>query len=166
MDGAEVLSQRSILVCFAHPDDELSWVVRGLARLHSDPLGALTDFDAALAAGREKGHLTQDELIDALHSVELTPEVLAALLARFVVRHFWLAGRIRLVGDDTVDEHRGKKVFGKGRHRDAVRSSHSYTAFRYGHKWVVLAILVRLPFTTSGTPRICTSTIDPLLRRR
>jgi RNA polymerase primary sigma factor len=40
------------------------------------------DFDAALAAGREKGHLTQDELIDALHSVELTPEVLAALLAR------------------------------------------------------------------------------------
>ena len=38
------------------------------------------DFDAALAAGREKGHLTQDELIDALHSVELTPEVLAALV--------------------------------------------------------------------------------------
>ena len=40
------------------------------------------DFDAALAAGREKGHLTQDELIDALHAVELTPEVLASLLAR------------------------------------------------------------------------------------
>jgi RNA polymerase primary sigma factor len=40
------------------------------------------DFDAALAAGRQKGHLTQDELIDALHAVELTPEVLAALLAR------------------------------------------------------------------------------------
>jgi RNA polymerase primary sigma factor len=40
------------------------------------------DFDAALAAGREKGQLTQDELIDALHAVELTPEVLAALLAR------------------------------------------------------------------------------------
>jgi RNA polymerase primary sigma factor len=40
------------------------------------------DFDAALAAGRAKGQLTQDELIDALHAVELTPEVLAALLAR------------------------------------------------------------------------------------
>ncbi len=40
------------------------------------------DFDAALAVGRQKGHLTQDELIDALHAVELTPEVLAALLAR------------------------------------------------------------------------------------
>jgi RNA polymerase primary sigma factor len=40
------------------------------------------DFDAALAVGKEKGQLTQDELIDALHAVELTPEVLAALLAR------------------------------------------------------------------------------------
>src|SRR3984957_13986442 len=40
------------------------------------------DFDAALAAGREKGHLTPDELIEALHNVELTPEVLGQLLAR------------------------------------------------------------------------------------
>jgi RNA polymerase primary sigma factor len=40
------------------------------------------DFDAALAAGRQKGHLTQDELIEALHAVELTPEVLGTLLAR------------------------------------------------------------------------------------
>jgi RNA polymerase primary sigma factor len=40
------------------------------------------DFDAALAAGREKGTLTPDELIEALHNVELTPEVLRVLLAR------------------------------------------------------------------------------------
>jgi hypothetical protein len=51
-----------------------------------------------------------------------------------------------LNGDDTLDEHRGKKVYGKGRHRDAVRSSKNYTAFRYGHKWVVLAVLVSFPF--------------------
>ena len=48
---------------------------------------------------------------------------------------------MRLCGDDTVDEHRGKKVYGKGCHRDAVRSPHSFTAYRWGHKWVVLAIL-------------------------
>ena len=34
-------------------------------------------------------------------------------------------GVIRLVGDETVDGHRGKKAYGKARHRDAVRSSHS-----------------------------------------
>ena len=51
-------------------------------------------------------------------------------------------------GDDTVNEHRGAKVYGKGCHRDPVRSTHSYTAFRWGHKWVVLAILVPFPFAT------------------
>jgi DDE superfamily endonuclease len=71
---------------------------------------------------------------------------LAALLVRFLVRHFWPRGPIRLAGDDTVSEHPGKKVHGKARHRDPVRSSHRYTAYRYGHKWVVLAILVQFPF--------------------
>jgi hypothetical protein len=71
---------------------------------------------------------------------------LAAILVRFLVRHYWPAGTITLAGDDTVSEHRGKKVYGKGRHRDPIRSSHSYTAYRYGHKWVVLAMLVHLPF--------------------
>ena len=50
-----------------------------------------------------------------------------------------------LVGDDTVESHPGRKVYGKARHRDPVRSSHSYTAWRYGHEWVVLAVL---PFAT------------------
>src|SRR5882757_7472094 len=57
-------------------------------------------------------------------------------------------GPVDLVGDDTVDGHPGPKVYGKGRHRDAVRSSHSYTAWRYGHKWVVLAVLVKFPFAS------------------
>jgi hypothetical protein len=39
-------------------------------------------------------------------------------------------------------------VFGKGRHRDGVRSTHSYTAYRWGHKWVVVAVLVKWPFAT------------------
>ena len=73
---------------------------------------------------------------------------LACLLTRFLLRHWVTAGPVLLVGDDTVVEHRGKKVYGKARHRDPVRSSHSYTAFRWGHKWVVLAVLVRFPGTT------------------
>jgi hypothetical protein len=73
---------------------------------------------------------------------------LTAALVRFVVTRFCPEKILHLVGDDTVDEHRGKKVYGKARHRDAVRSSHSYTAYRYGHKWVVLAILVRFPWAT------------------
>ena len=55
-------------------------------------------------------------------------------------------GPVTLVGDDTVDGHPGRQVYGKARHRDPVRSSHAYTAWRYGHRWVVLAVLVRFPF--------------------
>jgi hypothetical protein len=44
---------------------------------------------------------------------------------------------IRLVGDETVTEHPGKKVFGKGRHRDAKRSTHSYVAHLWGHVTVL-----------------------------
>jgi len=72
---------------------------------------------------------------------------LAHGLASWVFDHLVPSGRIFLAGDDTVDEHRGNKVFGKACHRDPVRSTHSYTAFRWGHKWVVLAVLVRFPFT-------------------
>jgi len=71
---------------------------------------------------------------------------LGCLLTRFLLRRFWPAGVVTLVGDDTVTAHPGKKVCGKARHRDPVRSSHSYTAWRWGHKWVVLAVLVQLPF--------------------
>jgi hypothetical protein len=70
---------------------------------------------------------------------------LARILAQQVLDRLVPRGTVLLSGDDTVTQHRGKKVYGKGRHRDAVRSTHSYTAWRWGHKWVVLAIHVRLP---------------------
>jgi DDE superfamily endonuclease/Archaeal putative transposase ISC1217 len=75
---------------------------------------------------------------------------LACLLTRFLLRHVLPDGLVRLVGDDTVDGHKGKQVYGKARHRDPVRSTKSYTAWRYGHRWVVLAVLVRFPF--AGRP--------------
>lgn len=71
---------------------------------------------------------------------------LARTLAGFILRRWVPNGPVLVCGDDTVDEHRGKKVYGKACHRDAVRSTHSFTAYRWGHKWVVLAILVKFPF--------------------
>jgi hypothetical protein len=73
---------------------------------------------------------------------------LACGLCGFILRRLVPEGRVTLVGDDTVESHPGRKVYGKARHRDPVRSSHSYTAWRYGHTWVVLAVLVRFPFGT------------------
>ena len=70
----------------------------------------------------------------------------ARAMIGFLRAHVVPPGPMLLAGDDTVTEHPGPHVFGKGRHRDGVRSSHSYTAYRWGHKWVVLSLLVKLPF--------------------
>jgi RNA polymerase primary sigma factor len=55
------------------------------------------ELDAVLAAGREKGQLSPDELMEVLHAVELTPEVLADLLARIK------ADGVALVEEDEDD---------------------------------------------------------------
>ena len=73
---------------------------------------------------------------------------LARTLMTFLLDHVLPPGSVLLAGDDTVPEHPGPNVFGKGRHRDGVRSPHSYTAYRWGHKWVVVSVLVKLPVAT------------------
>jgi hypothetical protein len=72
----------------------------------------------------------------------------ARRLAQGVLARFVPHGPVELAGDDTVTEHPGPKVYGKGCHRDPVRSTHSFTAYRWGHKWVALTVLVRVPWAT------------------
>ena len=73
---------------------------------------------------------------------------LARALISFLLDHVVPPGPVLLAGDDTVTEHPGPQVFGKGRHRDGVRSTHRSTAYRWGHKWVVVSVLMKLPFAT------------------
>jgi hypothetical protein len=94
--------------------------------------------------GLAPGHPTSYHRV--LSSARWSGLRLACRLARLVLRLLPADRPVVLVGDDTVDGHKGKRVYGKARHRDPVRSTRSYTAWRYGHKWVVLAVLVRLPF--------------------
>lgn len=68
--------------------------------------------------------------------------VLAAVLLELVPRD----APVILAGDDTTAEHRGKHVFGKACHRDAVHSTGGKVQLKWGHKWVALAVLVKLPF--------------------
>jgi hypothetical protein len=71
---------------------------------------------------------------------------LARLVIAFLLTSVVPKGPVFLAGDDPVAERPGPNVFGQGRHRDGVRSTHSYTAYRWGHKWLVLSVLVKLPF--------------------
>ena len=82
------------------------------------------DFDAALAAGREKGQLTQDELIEALHAVELTPEVLTTLIHRVT------AEGVVLVDEDDVEELNSEFTAPRKAARAAQRSNGAAPARR------------------------------------
>ncbi len=71
---------------------------------------------------------------------------LAKVLARLIVDLIPPHQPVVCAVDDTNPQHKGKRVYGKGRHHDACRSTHSHTVWVWGHKWVVLAIQVQFPF--------------------
>jgi hypothetical protein len=58
------------------------------------------------------------------------------------------SGVVRVVLDDTIAPKKGPHVFGLGTHLDAVRSTRAHRVFVFGHCWVVLAVLVRVPFSS------------------
>ena len=64
---------------------------------------------------------------------------------------------IEWVVDDTLVRRYGPWVVGVGMHRDAVRSSQRRVAVSPGHKWVALAVVVRLPFLRCAVafPLLC-----------
>jgi hypothetical protein len=57
------------------------------------------------------------------------------------------AGPLRAAIDDTLAPKKGPEVFGIGSHLDAVRSTKKRKVFCFGHCWVTLTVLVRVPFS-------------------
>lgn len=55
---------------------------------------------------------------------------------------------IQAVIDDTLAPKKGARVFGIATHVDAVRSTRRHRVFCFGHCWVVLSVLVKVPFST------------------
>lgn len=93
---------------------------------------------------------------------------LAAAMVRQVVALLPRDAVIELVADDTVDGKDGPRVWGYSAHRDPVRSSHGKTAVKFGHKWLVLCVLVQLPGWDRpwALPILCGLCISPKLGKR
>jgi SRSO17 transposase len=53
---------------------------------------------------------------------------------------------VPLALDDTLASKKGEKIFGLGNHIDPVRSTKKHKIFSFGHVWVAVAVVVRLPF--------------------
>lgn len=71
----------------------------------------------------------------------ITEKLFALILAKLLP-----IGVVRLAGDDTLAKHFGRKIFGIGIFRDPVRSTNWHTSFTLAHNWVILYVLVKVPF--------------------
>jgi hypothetical protein len=82
---------------------------------------------------------------------------LGKILAAMILELIPLDQPVVVPVDDTSPQHKGKRVYGKGRHHDALRSTHSHVVWVWGHKWVTLAINVKFPFAARpwALPVLC-----------
>jgi RNA polymerase primary sigma factor len=105
-DSAIAIDDDKVDVSSSSASPELSESPDALAPIAHVALPAgvsQVDFEVALAIGREKGQLTQDELIEALHTVELTPEVLTALIHRITAEGVILVEEVEDEEELTVE---------------------------------------------------------------
>jgi hypothetical protein len=73
-------------------------------------------------------------------------DVLCKILIKLVVTNLVSGKSLWTVVDDTLCYNRGAKVAFGGMFLDPVLSSHRYKVFRFAHNWVLLGIVVELPF--------------------
>lgn len=69
---------------------------------------------------------------------------LGLVVFRMIMR--FLNGVVFLAIDDTLARKRGLKVYGVGMHHDPLISTRKLALANWGHSWVVLGVIVRLPF--------------------
>jgi hypothetical protein len=101
-------------------------------------------FTRVLWAGR-RGHFSNYHRVFCRARWSLWP--LGRVLAAMVLELIPDDGQpVICAVDDTATQHRGKHVYGKGRHRDTARSTRTFKAWVWGHRWVVLAINVKFAF--------------------
>ena len=67
-------------------------------------------------------------------------------LAVFGLVRPWLDAPVFLALDDTLARKSGRRMFGAGMHHDPLISSRKLAVLNWGHSWVVLGVLVKLPF--------------------
>lgn len=97
-------------------------------------------------------------------------------LLRWIASHAASDGSLQLAIDDTVAKKKGPKLFGLGTHLDPVRSTRRVRNFVFGHLWVVLVAIIKVPFSNRrwAVPiffrlyrqeRDCARTNDPYRKR-
>jgi hypothetical protein len=87
-----------------------------------------------------------DALYSLFASAEWDWDELGAILIVLLLTHLVPFGLVSIVIDDTLCHKRGKRIAFGGIFLDPVLSTKSHKILRYGLNYVVLALVVRLPF--------------------
>jgi hypothetical protein len=75
-----------------------------------------------------------------------SPDEVGRVVLRMALKTLPAEQRIMLTLDDTLARHTGKRIASAGMHRDPLLSTGAKPYFHFGHNWVVLAVVVTLPW--------------------
>ena len=82
-------------------------------------------------------------------------DAVGLVLAGLVIGLLSEQDTIRLIVDDTLGRHTGKRIAGASMHRDPLLSTATRVMFHWGHVWVVVAIEVELFERRWALPVLC-----------
>jgi DDE superfamily endonuclease len=85
------------------------------------------------------------------------------LLTRIIETFVQAGGTLDIVIDETLERRWGPNIRKRGHYRDSARSSHQHSVSSPGLRWIVLAVVVRVPWTQQqwALPFLCVLATTP-----
>jgi DDE superfamily endonuclease len=124
------------------------------------------------AALWQTGH-EQDPHFSAFHQVlnraRWSPLQASRCLLKLIVETFvQVGGTLDIVIDETLERRWGPKIRKRGHYRDSALSSHARSVSSPGLRWIVLAVVVRAPWTKQrwALPFLCVLATTPEVSAR
>jgi DDE superfamily endonuclease len=100
----------------------------------------------------------------ALNRARWSPLQASRQLLRLIIETFGQAGgSVDIVIDETLERRWGSKIRKRGHYRDSALSSHERSVSSPGLRWMVLAVVVRVPWTQQrwALPFLCMLATTP-----
>jgi len=104
-----------------------------------------------------------------LHRAQWSPLAVSRQLLSLIVQTFIQAGgSVDLVIDETLERRWGANISKRGHYRDSALSSRKQSVSSPGLRWIVMAVVVTLPWTTQqwALPFFCVRASTPDVSQR
>lgn len=113
---------------------------------------------AALRSTGNEMEINFSNFHQALNRAQWSPLAMSQQLLHLIIRTFVQSGgTVDLVIDETLERRWGVKISKRGHYRDSALSSRKQSVSSPGLRWIVMAVVVTLPWTTQqwALPLLC-----------